>query len=93
MISNTLKTRKRVDSFLFCCKLETGGLFFGWFGIIGCILSLLMFILIIVGLSQDFITDDVLRDMGYGDPTDKDQLKVVRHGEYSDLLFAEFRIF
>lgn len=79
-----MNSHKRVDSFLYCCKLETGGLFFGWFGIIGSLLSLLLFIAMIVGLSQDVITDDSLRNMGFiadSDEFNQDKIQIIKQGE------------
>lgn len=78
-----MNNHKRLDSFLYCCKLETGGLIFGWFGIFGSILSVLVFTSIIVGLSQSMITDDTLRSMGLienSDQIDQDKIQMVRQG-------------
>lgn len=60
------KQYKRLDKFLFCCRLETGGYVFGWLGIIHCILALILFVLIIVGLTNDMITDDTFQSIDYG---------------------------
>lgn len=60
------KQYKRLDKFLFCCRLETGGYVFGWLGIIHCILATILFVLIIFGLTSDSITDDTFQSMGFG---------------------------
>jgi hypothetical protein len=83
--------QKRLDNFLFCFGLETGGLVFGWLGIIGAILSVLMFISIVVGLSQSFITDDSLVQMGFiveSDEIDQqEKIQVVRNGKLEIIRF------
>lgn len=80
----TMKT-KRIDNFLYCFQLETGGLFLGWFGIVGSIFATLICILMIVGLSQ-FFTDENLQQMGFGDSgtIDNDRMSVIRTGEILD---------
>jgi hypothetical protein len=78
------KRKKRLDSFLYCCELETGGLFFGWFGIVGCLLGILVFTSLLVGLSQSLITDDSLQQMGFvadSDGTNQEQIQMVRNGK------------
>lgn len=73
---------KRLDSFLCCFQLETGGLILGWFGIVGSFLSILICSLIIVGIIQGVVTDDTLQQMGFGDPNvvDHDTMDTIRNG-------------
>jgi hypothetical protein len=58
---------KHLNSFLFCFQLETGGLFFGWLGIVSSVVVILCSILMIVGLFENVITDESLQQMGYID--------------------------
>lgn len=73
---------KRLDNFLYCFKLETGGLFYGWFGIVSCILSFVLSIIFIVGVFTGFVDNQALQQMGYGDPNvmDNEQMNQVLNG-------------
>jgi len=75
---------KRLDNFLYCFNLETGGLFYGWFGIVSCVFSLLISIIFIVGVFAGFIDDQALQQMGYGDPyaMDNQEMNQVLNGRF-----------
>lgn len=74
---------KRLDSFLFCFSLESGGYFLGWMGdsqgVVGSLLVILTSILAIVAVAQGMMDDDTLRQMGFA--SDTSDTDVVRTGE------------
>lgn len=71
---------KRLDSFLWCFQLETGGLFIGWMGIVSSLLAILICSLMIVGFTQGMANDETLQSMGFGNPEviDEDQMNMIR---------------
>lgn len=78
---------KRLEQFLCCCRLETGGHLYGWFGIIHCILGILLFIVVIVGMTNNMITDDLLQSLGYGDNQSTAQdMTSIRQGSITGFL-------
>lgn len=73
--------KMRLKSFLYCFQLETGGLFFGWFGIIGSLIVLVLFALAITGIANGMLSDESLQQMGFGDSgTTQDQMNTIRTG-------------
>lgn len=90
-MKSPLKT-KRIDSFLFCCSLESGGLFLGWFGIIGSILTVVLAILMTVLLLQSVITDEGLQQMGFGDPNtiNADEMSMIRTSKCDEFSSVHF---
>lgn len=73
---------KRLNNFLYCFDLETGGLILGWFGIVGSIFAVLICTLMIVGLSDSYLTDENLQQMGFGDTEsiDPERMDMIRTG-------------
>lgn len=74
---------KRIDNFLYCCQLETGGFVLGWLGIIGSILSIVTCILMAVLLWTQTFSDEDLQTMGFGSPdySDQDRMNTIRTGK------------
>jgi len=56
----------KVDNFLGCCKLETGGLIIGWFYLIGYILSTIAFIILAILLMTTNCNDvnEIMKSYG-----------------------------
>lgn len=73
---------KRLDSFLCCFQLETGGLIIGWIGVISSFISALLCILMVVGLAAGILNGENLQQMGYGGENgiDHDELKMLING-------------
>jgi hypothetical protein len=83
MFVNTVRG-KRLEKFLFCLELELGGMIIGWLGVAGDVLATLLFVAIVVGVSQGFVSDTDLSHMGmggYGDPKDENYYDTVRSGK------------
>lgn len=72
----------RLNSFLFCFQLETGGLIIGWIGIISCLIGALLSILMVVGLAAGMMDMKYWQEMGYTREGELDQndLDVIRNG-------------
>lgn len=77
---------KRLENFIWCCSLESGGYFFGWFGVVGSLLMILCCILVIVAVAQGIVDNDALGQMVYGTQnsgeSDNDKLELIRTGEH-----------
>lgn len=67
----------RINSFFGCFELETGGLFFGWFGVIGSLLSAVVFILLSVLIASEELSDDTIKQMGNG----QNDVQMLKTGE------------
>lgn len=77
-----------VKNFLFCCKLETGGLVIGWLATIGsilaCILMAFLGIASIIGLAN---FDEFIQNETNTNPQDRDVIKAGLISELTDLIF------
>lgn len=73
---------KRLDSFLCCFTLETGGLIIGWIGVISSLISAALCILMVVLLAGDMLNSESLEQMGFGKEggISQDELKTMING-------------
>lgn len=74
--------KRRLDNFLCCLHLETGGYFYGWYGIFRSALIIALCILMTVGVSQSVISDEDLQKMGFANSqnVDNDKMRSIRSG-------------
>ncbi|CRL08729.1 CLUMA_CG021516, isoform A [Clunio marinus] len=58
---------KRVDSFLICLELETGGIIVGWMYNLISLISIVFFILVATEIGNDTLADETLKSFGVQD--------------------------
>lgn len=73
---------KRLDSFLCCFQLETGGLIIGWIGVISSLISAALCILMVVLLAAGMLNAESLEQMGFGREGEfnQDELQMMING-------------
>jgi hypothetical protein len=69
MIVNPIGGR-RLDKFLFCIELETGGMTIGWLGFISSIVSLALCIAFLVAMCRGVFSNEDFHHMGLTENTD-----------------------